>query len=370
MPDETWILDAPALDAFAQRLVHARNIAFDLEADAGLRYHDQVCLIQCNLDGDIFLIDPLATKGLPGLADGLGRSDRPLLLHGGEYDVICCKRDFGISLRGVRDTQQAATLLGLERTGYGALVQQFLGITLEKAFARYDWATRPLDPLAVQYAADDVRHLPLLAEKILEQIQAKELDDEFAIANRVVEESTGRHGPFQDIDLWHVRGVGKLRDQSLPVLLAICRWRETIAEKENLSPGRILNGDQIIALAKQPPRCFGQLRAQRLPGRFLSDHGEDLIALVKEAIEHPPELPPAPPKRRIIEDAEVDRIDRLKTWRQKEAETRGIGLQGVLPAKALECLAQHPAINWEEVPQMGPARVERYGQTLRNLLKP
>jgi ribonuclease D len=85
---------------------------------------------------------------------------------------------------------------------------------------------------AVQYAADDVRHLPLLAEKIFEQIQAKELDDEFAIANRVVEESTGRHGPFQDIDLWHVRGVGKLRDHSLPVLLAICRWREIVAEKD------------------------------------------------------------------------------------------------------------------------------------------
>ena len=219
MSDETWIIDTDGLSTLAQRLATAKSVAFDLEADAGLRYHDQVCLLQCNFDGDLFLIDPLATKGLEVLAEGLGRTNRPLLLHGGEYDVICCKRDFGIALRGVRDTQQAATLLGLERTGYGALVQQFLGISLEKAFARYDWATRPLDPLAVQYAADDVRHLPLLAERVFEQIQAKELEDEFAIANRVVEESTGRHGPFQDIDLWHVRGVGKLRDQSLPVLL-------------------------------------------------------------------------------------------------------------------------------------------------------
>ena len=54
-------------------------------------YREQVCLMQLNLGGALWLVDTLALKSedvsSSALARALESPDVPVYLHGGEYDV-------------------------------------------------------------------------------------------------------------------------------------------------------------------------------------------------------------------------------------------------------------------------------------------
>ena len=89
------------------------------------------------------------------------------VLHAARQDLEIFYHLSGKVPAPVFDTQVAARFLGLpDQAGYGAVVQSMLGITLDKSHARTDWARRPLSAAALDYAADDVRHLRNLSQDI------------------------------------------------------------------------------------------------------------------------------------------------------------------------------------------------------------
>jgi ribonuclease D len=64
-----------------------------------------------------------------------------------------------------------------------------------------------------------------------------------------------------------------------------------------------------------------------------------------------------------------ERGERLKAWRQQEAERRQVPLQVVLPAAALRHLQRHGAEDLESVPQLGAKRIRLYGDKLGELCR-
>ena len=142
IPDHLRIDHPDQLHLVAEALAAAPWVAVDSESNSMFVYREQVCLIQINAGGAFFVIDPLALGVVAGqtpstvlepLRAELERTDRILYLHGGEYDAACMRRDFDIAMGGVWDTQQAASLLGWPKTGYGSLVEAMTGVVLGKA---------------------------------------------------------------------------------------------------------------------------------------------------------------------------------------------------------------------------------------------
>ena len=130
-------------------------------------YYPRLCLIQAAAAGDIVLVDALAIADGGALAPLLTDPARPKLLHAARQDIEALLPLTGVPLAPVFDTQQAAALLGFPaQVGYAELVRQLLGVELAKGHARTDWARRPLSAEQLAYAADDVRHLPALAESL------------------------------------------------------------------------------------------------------------------------------------------------------------------------------------------------------------
>jgi ribonuclease D len=343
-------------------------------------YRERTCLLQANAGGELYVLDTLALiaatgwepltatapcPALDGLRAAFARNDRRLWVHGGEYDCATLRRDFALELGGVWDTQQAASLLGWEKTGYGALVERICGVALDKAYTQYDWATRPLDPKALDYAIDDVVHLPAVAQHLEEAILAADLVEEHAIASAAVAAS-GWNGGFDPADWWRMKGVRDVAKERLPVLHALYAWRDGVAKAHNQPPGRILNGEALLSVARSAPTNFQLLKRSGLKSWLLAEHGEELIALIKDALANPPALPPYP-NHREVDDAEVRRERRLKDWRMGESTNRGVTLQVVLPAKALEHLKRYGAGDLASVPQLGPKRIDKYGRRLREL---
>jgi ribonuclease D len=373
-----WLTSRDQLPDLASAIAAAPWVALDTESNSMFVYQERICLLQVNVGERFYLIDPLAidpegprTESFALLKPLLEDPRRTLYLHGGEYDVGVLKRCYGIALAGVWDSQQAASLLGYEKTGYGALVEKLCDVKLAKDHSQYDWGTRPLDPLAERYAIDDVVYLPRICELLREQVQTADLTDEVAIANRAVEE-TRWSGGFDPAGVWRIKGVRDIPTRDLGLLYALYLWRDNLAKAANKPPGRMINNELLLALVRKAPTQSLQLKQMGVKGWLVSEYGEALTAVIREAQSSPPDLP-LRPDRRDVSSQEEDRERRLKDWRRAEAERRtqdehrSVPLQVILPARALEYLKRQGVCDLATVPQLGAKRIARYGEKLLEL---
>ena len=376
--DFAWVDTVDGLQGVSAALAKAPWVAVDTESNSMFVYREQVCLLQLNMGGTIVVIDTLAKAvraAMPELRAEFARTDRPLYLHGGEFDVGSLKRDFAIAPGGVFDTQQAASLLGQEKTGYAAVVEKTCGVVLAKAHTQSDWGRRPLPPDAVRYAVDDVVYLPRAADALRELVQQAGIEDEVNVANDAVMKAT-----IRDVDdeasFWRMKGIRDVPRDLLPLVFALWRFREEAAKAANQPAGRIINTEVLYALTRHPPTDVASAKRSGVSAAVLARQGERLLEVVADAKQTPPTLPPQAvqhfptgPQRR--------REEALKAWRLTEAaarstrEGRPIPLQLVLPAQAMEHLVRLGAIDGlEAVPQLGAARISRYGEVLRRLAGP
>ena len=276
-------------------------------------------------------------------------------------------RDYGLNLQGVYDSQQAASMLGWNKTGYGAVVEQICEVKLPKGHSDYNWGTRPLDDEALLYAVDDVRYLPQVIDHLQAAVKEADLEEEVAIANQAVEQVKARQPGFDPSTLWRLKGIGDVPDKKLGIAVALHQWRDEIAKEIDKPSGRVLPNDLIVALARSAPSNFGSLRRMRIRSSILRDYGEDLLGVIKTAQTQPPEIPEAP-KRADPDPAIRSREQALKAWRRQEAERRQVCTQVVLPARALDQLKRNSTINWDDIPQMGAKRIENYGETIAKIV--
>ncbi len=364
-----WIDDTEGLEELGRSLDRCPRLALDTESNSGFSYSEKLCLLQVNDGSAVWLVDLLALPGgqrsLERLRTALESPDRIKYLHGGEFDVGCLKRDFDISLCGIWDTQQASSFLGWEKTSYGALVEKLCGVKLPKAHTLHDWSQRPIEGAELEYAIHDVLYLPEVADHLRRQVDRADLDEEVQIACRAVEQATW-NGGFKPEGLWSIRGARKLEVRQQGMLMALYLWREALARDLDLPPGRALNNEVLLALARSAPSDIEELERVGLPRRIDRERYPELLGCVAEARRDPPELPP-PPVSEPLDRSVRKRGDRLKSWRRQEAERRGVPLQVVLPLAAMRHLTRHGADALEEVPQLGSKRIRLYGDVLREL---
>lgn len=363
-----WIHAAADLVALEADLEGAPWIAVDTESNSMFVYREQVCLMQLNLGGALWLVDTLSLESEDVRGSALARAledpQVPVYLHGGEYDVACLKREYEISVNGVFDTQQAAAFLGMPRTGYGALVEAATGVVLAKGHAQYDWGTRPIDGKALQYAVDDVLHLPDVVDWIRQRVRDADLEEEVAIACGAVEEMESHSVENNPLKLLRHKHAKGLDPTAQVVLVRLGMWRETNAMRFNKPPGRLVSTEVLARVARTQPRDLGALKRCKVGPRIERRFGRSLLSAVEDALENPPELRrevgprPSQTVRR--------RADSLRSWRRGEAENRGVPPVVVLPPRALEYLSEHGAGDLGAVPQLGDKRAARYGAALLN----
>ena len=109
-------------------------IAIDAERASGYTYSQRAYLIQVHRrNAGTFLFDPPAIGDMSDLQQvTLGCE---WVLHAASQDLACL-RDVGIFPTKIFDTELSARLLGMERVGLGAVVEELLGIHLKKSTVR------------------------------------------------------------------------------------------------------------------------------------------------------------------------------------------------------------------------------------------
>jgi len=261
------IADESALqEAVAVLKASSGPIAIDAERASGFKYSQRAYLIQLRAEkSEIFLIDPVAnpemakSKSFQEFAEVL--KDREWILHAATQDLPCLN-ELGLHPGSIFDTELAGRLAGAPRVGLGSLTESLLQFRLAKEHSAADWSTRPLPESWLNYAALDVDVLHELATAVKELLnQQGKLDwahQEFASL------MSFKPKP-QRIDKWRgITGLHKVQDRlSHEIARQLWMARESLAQKMDVAPGRLIPDSSILVAATQKPKSRPELAAMK-----------------------------------------------------------------------------------------------------------
>ena len=158
LPAPKFINQQSVFEELMQRLAREKTLAVDTEANSLYAYQEQVCLIQISTNTDDYIIDPLPLNDLTPLGDIFKDPGVEKIFHASEYDILIMNDDFEFEFRNLFDTMLAAQILGREKLGLDALLEEFIGIKVNKKYQRANWGKRPLTDDMLRYAQMDTHY--------------------------------------------------------------------------------------------------------------------------------------------------------------------------------------------------------------------
>lgn len=320
-------------------------VAVDVERASGFRYSQRAYLVQVFRRGSsVFLFDPPALGDFSALQQAIG--DVQWVFHAASQDLPSL-RELDLVPASIFDTELAARLLGHDRVGLAAVVEQTLGITLKKEHSAADWSTRPLPAAWLEYAALDVLHLidvqEALQTELDEQGKTEFAAQEFA-ATLTRPPKPPREEPWRRLSGLHqVRGA-----RNLAVARELWRAREAFAQEQDVSPGRLVPDRSLVAAVLANPQSKSALAGtkefQGRASRTQIDRWWQAIQDGRSAQELPRERVPsdALPPPRAWADRNPEADARLKAARpvvEATAEELGMPTENLLTPEYLRRIA-------------------------------
>ena len=282
------IIDNERLTVALRRFAAGPRLALDTEFLRERTYFAELALLQLGDGAEIALVDPLAGLDLAPLAALLTSAVLPKVLHAARQDIEVLLPLTQVPLTPVLDTQLAAALLGMPaQIGYADLVARELGHTLEKSQARTDWTRRPLSAAQLEYAADDVRWLLPLADRLEERLTAlgrlSWLREDCA---RLSDPTLYR---IEAGEAWQrLKGIESLPPAEQLRLRTLAAWREARALRRNLPRGWVLTDDGLRLIARSAPRELAELKALgAMPPGAADKLGAEILAELAGARDRP-----------------------------------------------------------------------------------
>ena len=312
----------PKLISFLPVLHAADWVAVDTEADSLHAYPEKVCLIQISTVLGDKLVDPLARVNLAPLFEAL--SGHELIMHGADYDLRLLRKHHEFVPSGIFDTMLAARLLGLRQFGLSHLVENYLGVKLEKGPQKANWALRPLTERMDRYARKDTHYLKPLTDCLKPELEAKgRLAWQQESCARLVQDSAVHRPPDLD-SVWRIKGCHLLEPPALAILRELWQWREAEATGANRPPFFVMSHQALVdiaaaAAAAQPVEPFLH--------KHLSDRRRSgLMKAVTRGQGLSPDHHPSPLRRvcRRPSEGEKRRFAELQKHRDAHAARLGI----------------------------------------------
>lgn len=322
------VADADALRRTAEQFAAGTGpVAVDAERASGFRYSQRAYLVQLRRAGaGTALIDPIPLDSdLTGIATALTGPE--WVLHAANQDLACLA-EVGLNPAKLFDTELAGRLAGLPRVGLGPMVEQLLGLALEKGHGAADWSRRPLPEDWLVYAALDVEVLVQLRD-VLAGLLAEQGKLEWALqefeAVRTAGPPTPRPEPWR-----RTSGIHKIRKaRPLAVVRAVWEARDRLAAERDIAPGRVLPDAAIVdaaVTAPATPQAMAAMpvfrgRSQRRLTSYWFAAVAEAAALDNAALPQPAAATDGPPAVARWADRDPDAAARLAAARTVLAET-------------------------------------------------
>jgi ribonuclease D len=356
------------------------RLALDTESNGFHAYFEKVCLLQLATSDADFAIDPLALNIDP-LLPLLRDPAREIVLHAAEYDVLCMKRDYGLTFARIFDTHAAAKTLGIEKVGLHNLLESAMEVKLTVDEQRSDWGKRPLSAEQLEYAFADVQYLLPLREKLFLQLEEQKLlpEAQAEFARLIAKEPRAREF---DADGWQrMKAARTLDGRGRGVLRELYLLRDRRAREIDRPAFKVLSDLFLAEVARRAPKSEDELA--RVPG-VSPNQLKRISAQVLEAVERGQKSEPLAKPRPASSNARFrkgspgapppeveERYEKLRAWRKGRADARKVEVQVIAPNAVLWHLAREnpqDAMALAKVEGMDAFRIEHYGAEILAIL--
>lgn len=354
--DYLYVQESAALERLIRSIKGSAWVALDIEADSLHSYFEKVCLIQLSAGGEHFVLDPLSDLDQTGFLEVL--SEKPLIVHGGNYDLRMMGTLGEYRPRGeVFDTMIAAQLLGIEQIGLAALAAKFLDITMTKDSQKSDWSRRPLSEKQLRYAVNDTRHLEGLAEGLREELLQRGRVEWHRESCRAMVEAAGRDRPEDPGEPWRIKGAGRLTPRQLAHLRELWLWRDARAQRTDRPTFKILGNRQLLELVQwvesHPDESLD--RGPKLPRNFVGSWRKTLEKAIARAAAMTSAEWPGRNRVAPVNPPPIDQqqFDGLRGECARIAEGLKIAPSTLARKAAIEAMVQHRPRTLDEVMETG-----------------
>jgi ribonuclease D len=321
----------------------AGRFAYDSEFIGELTYHPKLCVLQVASAERVALVDPLAKVDLTPFWELLCDPAVEKIVHAGDQDVEPVVRHLGRAPANFFDTQIAAGFVGLPYpVSLSKLVGELIGAKLGKGLTFTHWDQRPLSPMQLRYAADDVRYLPAVRAELGRRLDAA------GHAAWAREECEALCEPTQytfnpETQYLRVKGAGSLQPRNLAVLRELTVWRDAAARKADLPPRAFLRDEILIDLSRNPAKSVDKLdRVRGLPRPVEHEHGAAIVEATLRAWSSPATALPA---QRDAEQAPTERFRSDALWAAAQAICAGNGIDSAIVTSRQEMADFYRAVS-------------------------
>lgn len=297
---ESLITRQEDFDDLCNHIRQAGVAAFDTEFVAEDYFQPRLCLLQFATPERVAAVDPFEIPDLSAWWSLMTGDDVTIIVHGGREEVRFCQHIAGQLPRKLVDVQIAEGLLSRGYPlSYTSLAQRVLNVRVHSHETRTEWRRRPLTKDQINYALDDVRHLPAIWESQKRQLTKRgRLTWAEAEFERFMREATRE----RDGEAWRrVSGAVKMNRRGMAVFRELFVWRDRLAAERDRPARTIIRDDLLIEIAKRQPKTNEDATSVRgMQRRDYVRLGPDLVDCVRRALQLPddqlPEkAPPLPP---------------------------------------------------------------------------
>ncbi|MDP6962555.1 MAG: ribonuclease D [Planctomycetota bacterium] len=342
-PEVVMVTDAATLSAAVELWSAAGVIGVDTEANSFFAYHERLCLVQVSAGDQDWIIDPIALGDDMQLMAALLEDPKVIkVFHAAEFDLMLLKKEMGVEVKGLFDTQVAMTFLRHQKTGLAALIESYYGVKLSKDEQRSNWGKRPLSDKQIAYARIDTHFLVDLYNKLRPELEEQNMvAAAYGEFERQMSEILSPASPSPDRYL-KLKGARKLNPSQLAKLKAVFELREEIASSKDIPPFKVLSNQGLIGIAETNPRSLKQLAeisgvgwkvAKRLSKKIFETLGNVADEVIETKVKKVSQA------ERRARQIRRENTDALKVWRTAVANELDLPSERLIHRRQLEEIA-------------------------------
>lgn len=271
------------------RKKNVSRIALDMEGDQGMfHYRYAISILQCFDGEEAVIIDVLKMGDNDTLREFLTCQDITKVMFSCGNDTYMAQHVLGCTITPINDIAIAQKLLGMPIN-----LVDYLDIdkVQKDSFQRANWLLRPIKPVLLEYAINDVLKLLDIEKNLAGQLVEQGLYDSYINSSKSASEKifpTDKYTMFQT----KFPGYPRLSFEKKRMAAGIWIFREMLGEKFDCPVGYILSrkaltaiissgGDLVVALERE-------LNRDRKPQKRLS---AGMIRALFEAAMKSPHIP-------------------------------------------------------------------------------
>ncbi len=240
------------------------RIALDMEGDQGsIRYRYSISVFQCFDGKEAVIIDVLKTGNAAALRDLLTDSAITKVMFSCANDLFMTQNILGCTISPVRDIAIGQKLLNLPIN-----ISDHLNIDkkLKDKYQRANWLKRPINPVLLEYAINDVVDLLTVEQSIAERLHAENKFDAYTQQCVALTKKD-----FTIDHMLHYRakfpGYKRLRPAQRRAAAAVWVFRELMGNHFDCPVGYILSKQAMMSCIRDPDHAVTCLEMELNRGR-------------------------------------------------------------------------------------------------------